>query len=233
VGLDLEHLSEQLARRPLDGSSYFPVELVGPASHLMTFDSSGFRRISRFGWTTRVDLIPILRTPDDCEQIADSGLVADCQHLNLWALAELQQELLPMYFAGMQRKDVLPTDPDARQSNQLGYLAAYERPTVPPLYAPIVVVIDQFSDAQTAKAHFDDIMRFIPNYNPGAVVEDEVIPGEKVKRIATPENSRAFWVSENRLILLTFMRPSDFDQNFTMQWLLRNPSTMDASPTNH
>jgi hypothetical protein len=133
-----------------------------------------------------------------------------------------------MNFGGMTRTEVLGSDDGSNGSSCRGYATVYVSQSVPPVYVP--VLIEQFPDDRSAIEHFDCISRAIPDYDPGIVSEDEPIPGQKIKRIVTPANSRAFWISGRRLLLITFIRPPVLDRSIIMEWLVRNPSTM-HSPT--
>jgi hypothetical protein len=168
----------------------------------------------------------MLPTPDGCKQIVDPRSAEECRQLSTEAVAALQQELLPMYFGGMNRTEVLVSDDGSNGSSRRGYATVYVSQSVPPIYVP--VLIEQFPDDRSAIEHFDDISRAIPDYDPGTVSEDEPIPGQKIKRIVTPANSRAFWISGRRLILITFIRPSVLDRSIIAEWLVRDPSTMNS-----
>ena len=171
----------------------------------------------------RVELIPILPTPDGCKQIADPRLVEECSQLNSNAFTALQQELLPVNFGDMQRTDVLTLDDGSSGSGRRGFTTVYARQSIPPKV--VAVWIEQFRDAQSAIEHFDDISRAIPGYDPATVSEAEPIHTQRIKQIVTPPSSRAFWISNNRLILIVFDTPVP-DRDVTMLWLMRDPSTL-------
>ena len=230
VGFELSRFSERLGDSRADGTQYFPVELAESIANPKQRDL-GWTRIQRsatFKRSMRVELIPILPAPDGCKQIVDPRSAEECRQLNTEAVAALQQELLPMNFAGMERAKVLASDGGSNGSGCRGYATVYVSQSVPPNYVP--VLIEQFPDDRSAIEHFDCISRAIPDYDPGTVSEDEPIPGQKIKRIVTPANSRAFWISGRRLILITFIRPSVLDRSIIAEWLVRDPSTMN-SPT--
>ena len=230
VGFELSHFSDLLGDSRADGTQYFPGELTERAANSRQRDL-GWTRIQRsttFKRSMRVELIPIMPTPDGCKQIVDARSAEECIQLNTQAVAALQQELLPMNFGGMTRTEVLGSDDGSNGSSCRGYATVYVSQSVPPVYVP--VLIEQFPDDRSAIEHFDCISRAIPDYDPGIVSEDEPIPGQKIKRIVTPANSRAFWISGRRLLLITFIRPPVLDRSIIMEWLVRNPSTM-HSPT--
>ena len=51
----------------------------------------------------------------------------------------------------------------------------------------------------------------MPDYDPSGVIEEEVNGGQKIKRILSSPNPRAFWASQNLLVLITIGVGSDAD----------------------
>jgi hypothetical protein len=170
-----------------------------------------------------VQLIPVLDGPEQCKQISDLVLLQECVRLNAMAQDALLQGLAPMYFAGMRRATVQSVD--VPSSKNRIYYFVYESGSIPPRY--IGVTIERLPKGQNAQEHIEEITRAIPNYDPKDVTEEEPIPGERIKRIPSAQNPRAFWASDNKLILITFLTPSPFDQLMRAQWLRLYPSLQD------
>ena len=83
--------------------------------------------------------------------------------------------------------------------------------------------------------HLADFSRAIPNYDHTIAIEDEIVPGQKIELIKKPTSASALWVSGNRLIAITnfipgVSYPPTFERQYVMEWLRRNPSTMDSRP---
>jgi hypothetical protein len=213
-------LPDQFNDARTDGSEHFPVELVDPEALPKNISWFPFLRGTDFHSFMSVQLIPILPSPDGCKPVADPQLLQECTRLNTMAQSALLQELAPMYFAGMQRATIDSEDgwsPEGRIYN-----VAYETKSDPSRY--MVVTIERFPKGQTAREQPNDITRGIPDYDPNSVTEDEVIPGQKVKRITSTRSPRAFWVSQNLVIMITFVRPSPFERMLIGQWLVHHPS---------
>jgi hypothetical protein len=214
--------ADKFARARTDGSQHFPVELVKREDIPTNIRWFPFMRGTDFHFFMSVRLVPVLPNADGCKKISDAESLAECTRLNTMALDALLQDLVPMYFAGTQRATIQILDgsiPAARMYN-----AIYDERTVPARYTD--VMIEQFPDARSAVEHFGDLTHAIPNYDPSSVTEDEPIPGQKIRRITSAQNSRAFWISGSRLILVTFISGMPVDRFFIPQWLRRNPSTM-------
>lgn len=116
---------------------------------------------------------------------------------------------------------------DVPSSKSRIYNFVYESQGVPPRY--ILVTIERFTEGQNAQKHLEEIGRVIPNYDPKDVTEEEPVRGERIKRILSAQNPRAFWVSNNQLILITFVTPSPLDQIMPAQWLRLHPSSARSS----
>jgi hypothetical protein len=207
-----------------DGSQHFPVELVKRENIPKNILWFPFMRGTDFHSSMSVQLVPVLPTPDGCKKISDPLSLAECSRLNMMAQDALVQDLLPMYFAGMQRATIQilgGSIPAARIYN-----AIYDGRSVPQRYTD--VLIEQFPDARSATEHFGDLSHAIGNYDLSSVTEDESIPGQKIRRITSEQNPRAFWMSGSRLILVTFIPSTPEDRLLIAQWLRRNPSTMES-----
>ena len=87
------------------------------------------------------------------------------------------------------------------------------------------MTIERLPKGQNAEEHLDEITRAIPNYDPKDVTEEEPVLGERIKRIPSAPYPRAFWASNNKLILITFLTPSPFDQLTPAEWLRLHPTS--------
>jgi hypothetical protein len=209
----------QFADSRTDRSEHFPVELVDPDALPKNIGWFPFMRGANFRALMSVELFPILPDPDECKQVTDPRLLQECTRLNTLAENALLQELVPMYFAGMQRS---ATDNIGGWSPQSRvYNAVYESHSSPDRF--MAVTVERFPKGQRAIDHFNDIERAIPGYDPNNVTEDEVIPGQRIKQILSAQTPRAFWASQNLLVLITFITPSPLDRALTGQWLMRHP----------
>ena len=233
-------LSERIGHSRADGTEHFPLLLDARPERprLGAYGAYGGPAWHRAdsGWYTRVELVPIMTTPDRCTQVLHAQMLNDCTQLNTMAMDALQEELLPGFVGGMNRAAVhLLGGSDG--TYRLGYSAVYRSAGVPTWYTPVMV--EKFANAQSAIAHMTDFSRAIPNYDPAAVTEDEVAPGQKIKRITTTAHgpvgaaSYAFWISENRLIMITFIPRSSSTQGFynrifLLNWLRHDPSTLNS-----
>ncbi len=165
----------------------------------------------------------------------------NCTQLNTMAMSALQEELLPGFVGGMNR-EVVHLLEASDGTYRLGYSAVYSNRGSPTWYTPVMV--EKFADAPSAIAHMADFSRAIPNYDQAAVTEDEVAPGQKIKRITTVSHgpvgavSYAFWISENRLIMITFIPRSSsaqdfYNRGFLLNWLRHDPSTLNSLDAAH
>ncbi|MGA7907163.1 MAG: hypothetical protein WCA16_07115 [Candidatus Sulfotelmatobacter sp.] len=224
-GLYSNPFIDDLADASTDGSQHFPVELV--PKEALPKNASWFpvMRDTTLRSFMSVKLIPILDGPDQCKQISDPGLLQECVRLNTMAQNALLQSLAPMYFAGMRRATVQTMDVPSSKSRIYNFV--YESQGVPPRY--ILVTIERFTEGQNAQKHLEEIGRVIPNYDPKDVTEEEPVRGERIKRILSAQNPRAFWASNNQLILITFVTPSPLDQIMPAQWLRLHPSSARSS----
>ncbi len=213
----------RIANARSDGSQHFPVELVKREDIPKNILWFPFMRGTDFHFFMPVQLVPLLPNADDCKTTSDALSLEECTRLNTMARDALLQDLVPMYFAGMRRAAAQILDGSTRAART--YHAVYDAQTIPPSYTD--VLIEQFPDARSAAEHFGDLTRAIPNYDPSSVTEDEPIPGQKIRRIISTQNPRAFWMSGSRLILVTLI-PGARPDRVVKQWLMRNPSTMSS-----
>jgi len=229
VGFALEHFRDDLAASRTDGTQYFPVELVRRPISTST--------VQRFlPWTNQhqmdsnvVHLIPILPNPQACDQIHNSQSQEECKQFNAETESAILQDMLPQYFAGMIRVIAKPFgDGMSASADRIQYIATYSTQSIPADY--VVIMIEQFSDARIAMDHQNDLLHAIPNYDRKMVTDDEIIPGQKIKWIKEAQTSRAFWISGQRLILITFPRPVVNDRNLVVQWVIHHPSTAVPEP---
>jgi hypothetical protein len=210
----------QLADARRDGSEYFPVELVEQEAVPKNISWFPFLRGTNFVSFMTVNLFPVLASPEKCKQISPPGAFQECLRLNTMAQNALFQDVAPMYFAGMVRASIQITD--ERSPDNRVYTVVYQSNSTPERY--IAVTIERFPKGQSAMEHFEDLTHAIPNYDPKDVTEEEPIPGQKFKRILSTQTPRAFWASNNRLIMITFLTQSPFDGLIAEQWLVRYPS---------
>jgi hypothetical protein len=222
-GLYSNPFIDDLADASTDGSQHFPVELVLKEALPKNIGWFPFMRDTTFRSFMSVQLIPVLDGPDQCKQISDPGLLQECARLNTMAQNALLQSLAPMYFAGMRRATVQTVDVPSSKNRIYNFV--YESGSVPPRY--IAVTIERLPKGQNAQEHLEEITHAIPNYDSKDVTEEEPIPGERIKRMPSAQNPRAFWASSNKLILITFMTPSPLDQLMPAQWLRLHPSVQD------
>jgi hypothetical protein len=215
--------TNEFADASKDGSQHFPVELVREGTLPKNISWFPFMRDTAFRSFMRVQLIPVLDGPDQCQQTSDQGLFQECVRLNTLAQGALLQSLAPMYFAGMQRATVQTQD--VPSSKNRIYCFVYETGSVPPRY--IAVNIEQLPKGQNGQEHMEEITHVIANYDPKDVTEEELIPGERVERISSTLYPRAFWASNNQLILITFLTPSPFDETIAAQWLTLYPTVQE------
>ncbi len=228
MGFDTDPYATEVADRfadaRTDGSEHFPVELVNQEALPKNIAWYPFLRGTEFRSLLTVELIPVLPSPDECNPLADPRLLLECTRLNTMAQNALLEKLAPMYFAGMQRTAIQMSDgwsPGTRVYN-----AIYDSRSVPPRY--MAVTIERFPKGQHAAEHLNDITRGIPDFDPNSVTEDEVVPGQKVKRVMSTQSPRAFWASQNLLVLIAFLTPSPFDRSLTGQWVMHHPSNANS-----
>ena len=219
-GMIGSEFGDRFAESGTDGGEHFPVELVKPEALPTNISWFPFMRGADFHPFMSVELIPVLPNPDGCRQVADPRLLQECTRLNTLAENALLQKLVPMYFVDMERsagtQNIEGWSPQSRVYN-----AVYERHSTPDRF--MVVTIERFPKGENALEHFNDITRAIPDYNPTDVTEDEVLPGQKIKQILSRPSPRAFWASQNLLVLITYPTPSPFDRFLTDEWLRRYP----------
>ena len=211
---------DEFADAVTDGSQHFPLELVPKEALPKNIGWFPFLRGAVFRSSASVPLIPILDGPDKCRPISDADLLQQCVRLNTLAQKALLQSLAPMYFAGMRRATV---HTDVLLSKSHFYTFVYESPTVPPRY--MAVTIERFPKGQSAQEHLTEVSRIMPSYDPKNVTEEEPLPGERIKRILSPQTPSAFWASGNQLILITFLTPTSLDQSMTIEWLRLHPAS--------
>jgi len=223
-GMYPKQFPDDFADSSTDGRQHFPVELVPKKALPKNIGWFPFMRDATFRFFMSVPLIPILDGPDQCKQIPDSGLLQECARLNTLAQNALLQSLAPMYFAGMRRATVQTADVPSSKNRIYNFV--YEAGSVPPRY--IAVTIERLPKGQNAQEHLDEITQAIPNYDPRDVTEEEPIPGQRIKRITSAQNPRAFWASNNNLILITFITPSVLDRLMPAQWLRLHPAVQDS-----
>jgi hypothetical protein len=224
--LGLEHdprsnpFIDDLGDAPRDGSQHFPIEFVRRGTLPKNIGWYPFMRETTFRSFMSVQLIPVLDGPEQCKRIPDPGLANECVRLNTMAQNALLQSLAPMYFAGMRRATVQAVDEPSSKTRVYNFV--FESGSIPPRY--VDVMIERLPKGQNAQEHLEEIARAIPSYNPKDVTEEEPIPGERIKRILSVQNPRAFWASDNKLILITFLTPSPSDYLMPAQWLRLYPS---------
>jgi hypothetical protein len=206
------------ARR--DGSEHFPVELVKPEALPKNIGWYPFMQGTDFQTSMSVKLVPVLPNPEGCKRIADLPLLEACTRLNTMAQNTLLQGLVPMYFGGMQRSAFQIFDGSPSQSRI--FKALYEARSVPPQY--LAVTIEQLPRGQNSTEHLNDVTSGIPGYDPNTVIDDEVVPGQKVKRFVSTQTTQAFWGSQNLVILITCLTPSRNDRMLIGAWLTLHPA---------
>ena len=220
-GMIGNEFSDRFAESGTNGGEHFPVELVAPESLPANIAWFPFMRGGDFHSFMSVDLIPVLPDPDGCKQVATPKWLQECTRLNTLAENSLLQKLVPMYFMDMQRSEgtqnIEGWSPQSRVYNAL-----YQRHSTPDRF--MVVTIERFPKGQNAVEHLNDVTRAIPDYTPNSVTENEVLPGQKIKQILSGPTPRAFWASQNLLVLITYPTPSLFDRFLTNEWLRRYPS---------
>lgn len=229
LGFDLDpqatKRAEGFADARTDGSEHFPVELINREELPKNIGWYPFMRGTDFRVFMSVKLIPVLPDADRCKPVSDPQLLQECTRLNAMARNYLLQELVPMYFAGMQRAAV--TFDDGWSPGTRVYNAFYESRSDPPRF--LTVTIEQFPKGEDSTGHLKDVTLVLPGYDATRVTDDEIVPGQKVKRIVSTQMPRAFWASQNLVVLLTFSTPSPFDRMLIGQWLMKHPSNRDTA----
>ena len=86
--------------------------------------------------------------------------------------------------------------------------------------------IEEFPNAQWAKERLDKLPGGFSDHAPGTVKEEEIGPGQKIERHRGSKYSGAFWVSGNRVILITFYQPFAREEEFVSTFLARFPSSL-------
>lgn len=221
LGPQVTEGAENFADARTDGSEHFPVELVKQEELPKNIGRYPFMRGTDFRVFMSVKVVPVLPDADRCQPLSDPQLLQECTRLYAMARNYLLQELVPMYFGGMQRAAVQTLDHGWSPGTHV-YNAVYETRSDPPRF--LTVTIEQFPKGQDSTGHMNDVTFGIPDYDAASVTEDEVVPGQKVKRIVSAQTPRAFWASQNLVVLLSFPTPSRFDRMVIGQWLIKHPS---------
>lgn len=226
LGPQMTEGAEKFADARTDGSEHFPVELVKRDELPKNIGWYPFMRGTDFHVFMSVKLVPVLPDTDRCKPVSDPQLLQECTRLNAMAHYFLLQDLVPMYFGGMQRAAVQTLGYGWSPGTHV-YNAVYETRSDPPRF--LTVTIEQLPKGQDSTGHLNDVTHGIPGYDATSVTEEEVVPGQKVKRILSTQTPRAFWASQNLVVLLTFPTPSRLDQMLIAQWLRKHPSNPDSS----
>jgi hypothetical protein len=233
VGFEFSDFPDRVVASITDGTQYFPAEMVEQTVPRQRFLPWTNIQHADFGMKLNlVNLIPILANAKACDQIRNSQPAEECKQLNAEAESAVLQDLVPMYFGGMHRVALEPFN-DGPSPNHFGYKATYSSASIPS--EGLLITIERFEDARIAMKHLADFSRAIPNYDHTIAIEDEIVPGQKIEWIKKPTSASALWVSGNRLIAITnfipgVSYPPTFERQYVMEWLRRNPSTMDSRP---
>ncbi|HEV2395953.1 MAG TPA: hypothetical protein VGS27_03280 [Candidatus Sulfotelmatobacter sp.] len=220
LGLTMTEGADRFADARRDGSVHFPVELVKPEDLPKNISWFPFMRGVTFRPFMTVQVVPVESSPDACKAANDPQMLQECTRLNTMVQNELLQELVPTFYGGMDRATLQISkgwSPETQVFN-----AIYTLRLMPSVY--LALTVERFPKEQEAAPHLNDITHAISGYNENLVTEEEISPGQRVKRILSTQTPRAFWASQNLLVLITFVTPSELDQFVIGQWIRRYPS---------
>lgn len=134
------------------------------------------------------------------------------------------EDLFPDKVAGVPRTSASMYDDGSLGTGRRAYSAGYSQQGNAPVQ--ISTQIEEFPNAHWAEGRLDELPGGFADHAPGTVKEEEIRPGQKIERHRGRKYSGAFWISENRVILITFYQPFAKEEEFIAPFLAHFPSTL-------
>ncbi len=205
-------------------TGYFPVAMVqtdlapetGP-----TAEST--RRPFRWPIGMHIPLIPVMTKIEMCSQVRDAGLVKSCQELNANVAARRFRDPSPPRIAGLMRVASTASDNDWEHGGPHRFLAAYSQSVTG--ISPVLLLTEVYADPESARRTYQSRTSSIPGNLPESAAEKDVVAGQKIRRRHGAQDE-SFWISDNRLVLVTFAEPPGADEAFLAECLSYFPSSL-------
>ena len=89
--------------------------------------------------------------------------------------------------------------------------------------SPTLLLTEVYEDPESAKQTYLSRTTSIPGNLPASAAAEDVVAGQKIRRVRGAKDE-AFWISNNRLVVVTFMEPSAADEAFLAECLSYFPS---------
>ncbi len=136
--------------------------------------------------------------------------------------AQQPTDLFPAAVGGVPRYEASMYDDGTAGTGRRGYEAEYLDQNV----AVVIAQIEEFPNTQRAKGRLGELPGGFPDHAPGTDSEVEFRPDQRIERHHGPQSSGAFWVSDNRVILIRFDRPFASEDDAIATFLTKFPSTL-------
>src|SRR5215470_16624357 len=202
-------------------SGYFPVTMVQTYLATLTMESS--RRVIHSPIGMQIPLIPVMTKIEMCSQVRDSGLVKSCQELNAGVAAQRLRDPSPPRIAGLMRVSSGATDNDWERGGPHRFLAVYSRSVTG--ISPAVLLTEVYGDPDSARRTYEGRTTSVPGNLPESAAARDLVAGQKIRRIRGAQNE-AFWISNNRLVVVKFLESSGADEAFLADCLSYFPSNL-------
>lgn len=202
-------------------TGYFPVTMV--QTYLATEGMESTRRLIHRPVGMQIPLIPVMTKIEMCGQVRYPGLIKDCQELNASVTARRFRNPSPPRIAGLMRVTSTATDNDREHGGPHRFLAVYSQSIAG--ISPTLLLTEVYEDPESARRSYQSRTMSIPGNLPESAAASVVVAGQKIRRVRGTQD-KAFWISSNRLILVTFTESSSTDEGFLSECLSYYPSSL-------
>jgi hypothetical protein len=206
-------------------AGYFPVTMVQNDNAPETGPTVESTR-RRIRWPTgmNIPLIPVMTSVEMCGQVRDSRLARSCRELNAEVAARRFRDPSPTRIARLMRVTSTATDNDWERGGPHRFVAVYST-SVTGAISPTILMTEVYTDPESAKRTYQSRTTAIPGNLPESAAEVASVAGQKIRRIRGAQDE-AFWISKNRLVLVTFVESSGVDEAFLAECLTYFPSDL-------
>lgn len=133
------------------------------------------------------------------------------------------QDLFPAMVADVPRTTSSMDDDGSHGTGRREYMGLYTSQTNPP--AMITVQIEEFPNIERARKRLDELPGMFPSHQV-ETFKEEFQPGQKITRQRDAQRSTAFWISDNRIILIRFDLPFAKENAFIAAYLAKFPGSL-------
>lgn len=136
--------------------------------------------------------------------------------------ARVPSDLFPPVAAGVPRYHAAMYDDGTDGTGRRAYEAEYLQQNL----AVILAQIEEFPNAERAKSRLAELPGGFTDHASGTDSEVEFQPGQKIERHRGAQQSGAFWLSGNRVVLIRFDWPFAKEDEVIATYLASFPSTL-------